>query len=480
MADQIFNVNCGFFNSVNGDRKYNAEDMTRPYKNIISNGVFATPEGTPSNKLQVLSDEGMNIIVKAGDGIFADKWFESPADLSIEVPSNPNIVARRDSVIVQIDKTQQGRVGNIVYRTGVAASDPVPPTINENENENIIEYRIANIYVTPNVTEIGQDVITDLRGSEECLWVTSLIHQVDTSTLYKQWYEAYQKYYDEETKLFNDFMHGLTEQLTVYTSVIIYESNFVTIEDGTTEIPINIPTFNKNKDVLMVKINHLGCSSLNDYTISDDSSKITLTKPLSKDQSVDFLVLKSVVVGDAETVLSEVQKLASSISLMNNEIKNIVPIGSGMDYYGTTAPENYMFADGSAISRTAYAELFAIIGETYGAGDGSTTFNLPDKRSRVSVMKDSGTFNELGKKGGEETHQLTEAELPEVSGTASGVATYQSWATGKFTATKEGTGELSGSAGVRHWTSLLFKFGQNKAHNNLQPYLVCNYIIKVK
>ena len=62
------------------------------------------------------------------------------------------------------------------------------------------------------------------------------------------------------------------------------------------------------------------------------------------------------------------------------------PIGSGMDYYGTEAPANYMFADGRELSRTEYAELFAVIGTTYGAGDGSTTFNLPDKRERVTMM----------------------------------------------------------------------------------------------
>ena len=69
----------------------------------------------------------------------------------------------------------------------------------------------------------------------------------------------------------------------------------------------------------------------------------------------------------------------------------INPIGSGMDYYGTEAPTNYMFADGTAISRIEYSELFSVIGTTYGAGDGSTTFNLPDKRERVTAMYCKGS-----------------------------------------------------------------------------------------
>lgn len=62
-----------------------------------------------------------------------------------------------------------------------------------------------------------------------------------------------------------------------------------------------------------------------------------------------------------------------------------LPIGAGCDYYGATAPVGFMFADGSAISRIKYEQLFKIIGTIYGAGDGKTTFNLPDKRNRVSI-----------------------------------------------------------------------------------------------
>jgi microcystin-dependent protein len=65
------------------------------------------------------------------------------------------------------------------------------------------------------------------------------------------------------------------------------------------------------------------------------------------------------------------------------------PIGAGIDFYGATAPTGWHFATGAAISRTTYAALFAVIGTTYGAGDGSTTFNLPDKRGRISLPLDN-------------------------------------------------------------------------------------------
>ena len=68
-----------------------------------------------------------------------------------------------------------------------------------------------------------------------------------------------------------------------------------------------------------------------------------------------------------------------------------VPIGTVLDYAGSTVPAGYLECDGSAVSRTAYAELFAAIGTAWGAGDGSTTFNVPDMRGRAAIGAGTGT-----------------------------------------------------------------------------------------
>lgn len=318
MAEQKFNVNCGFFDSVNNDRLYTADEMNRPYKRVITNGVFATPKGTASTDLQVVSaNSGMNIIVKKGDGLFGDKWFENPSDLTITVPSNNNITPRRDSVIVQVDKRTSGRIGNIVYREGTPSSNPQVPDINTVDN--VIEYRIANIYVAASANYIGNDAIVDLRGSDECPWITSLIKQVDTSQLYNQWQAAYQKFYTDETEAFEEFMRQLTQELTVNTNIETFESHYVTTSDGETEIPINLVSFNKNKDTLMVRVNKLFASEGTDYTISLDSSKITLTKDLKANQNVDFLVFKSIVGADNETAIQQLQTLNEAISALTSD-----------------------------------------------------------------------------------------------------------------------------------------------------------------
>ena len=77
-------------------------------------------------------------------------------------------------------------------------------------------------------------------------------------------------------------------------------------------------------------------------------------------------------------------------------------------YGGTTAPEGYLMCDGSAVSRTEYSALFAVIGTTFGAGNGSTTFNLPNLQGRVPVGKDGS--HALGTTGGSETVTLTKEQ----------------------------------------------------------------------
>lgn len=180
MAEQIFGANCGFFNAVNYDRTYTAEDMNRPYSRIVADGVFPTAQGTASTDLQVVSaGSGMQITVKAGQGMFASKWFENSSSIIITVPKNNAIYPRFDSVIVQVDMRQSGRKGNIVYRTGTPASNPQPPSINTVAN--VTEYRISNVYVAPGANTINNDAITDLRGTASCPWVKGLVYSVISS-----------------------------------------------------------------------------------------------------------------------------------------------------------------------------------------------------------------------------------------------------------------------------------------------------------
>ena len=158
------------------------------------------------------------------------------------------------------------------------------------------------------------------------------------------------------------------------------------------------------------------------------------------------------------------------------------PPGVILPFAGATAPDGFLLCYGQAVSRDTYSDLFAAIGTTYGAGDGSTTFNLPDLRGRVAAGKDDmgGTAanritnggsgivgTTLGANGGAETHTLTTAQIPNHSHTILGGDTTPA----SFT-NRAGQGDGNNNY---NWNS--GSAGGGGAHNNTQPTLILNHII---
>jgi microcystin-dependent protein len=93
----------------------------------------------------------------------------------------------------------------------------------------------------------------------------------------------------------------------------------------------------------------------------------------------------------------------------------LIPVGGLMPYAGATSPEGWLLCDGSAINRTTYANLFALIGTTYGSGNGTTTFNVPDMRSRIPMGAGAGTgltSRALAATGGAESVVIASGNLP--------------------------------------------------------------------
>jgi microcystin-dependent protein len=155
-----------------------------------------------------------------------------------------------------------------------------------------------------------------------------------------------------------------------------------------------------------------------------------------------------------------------------------LPAGSIIQWSTNTAPKNWAIADGSLRSRVTDASLFAIIGTTYGVGDGSTTFALPDLRGRVAVGRDAGTFGTLAGTGGAETHTLTTAQTPAHKHTVN--IDYKD-DTGAHNHGSRGGQLMQGSlqrGGSSTDANTMSTVGSGESHNNLQPYIVLNYIIK--
>lgn len=186
-----------------------------------------------------------------------------------------------------------------------------------------------------------------------------------------------------------------------------------------------------------------------------------------------------------------------------------IPLGGGMPFFLATAPNSsFVFPYGQAVSRITYATLFAGMSTTFGSGDGSTTFNLPDLRGRIPAGKDdmggstasrltnsgSGIVGtKLGATGGGETQTLTLAQLPtgitsanasqtinvtsSVGGILSG-GSFQQFTGGTVNSVQNGSIGTVTSTGNNSISVTSNNTGGN-AHPIVQPTIVCNYIIRI-
>lgn len=178
--------------------------------------------------------------------------------------------------------------------------------------------------------------------------------------------------------------------------------------------------------------------------------------------------------GSAYEIQNESMKnIASGIAGLDIDIRlsltqGGVPAGVILPYGAAAAPAGYLLCDGSAVSRTTYAYLFAVVGTTYGVGDGSTTFNVPNMQGNVPVGIGGSGVTNLADTGGEQTHTLIVSEIPAHTHTQSvdnsGV---------------NGISRVYGTDAAESGSLTSSSTGGDGAHQNMQPYVGVNYIIHI-
>jgi len=236
----------------------------------------------------------------------------------------------------------------------------------------------------------------------------------------------------------------------------------------------------------------------NTLTATSITTSILATTDVSTTTLTATSITTSVIDASSITVTGNVSatEYYGDGSNLSGVSTDTIPSGSVFPYAGTSEPSGYLFCYGQAISRSTYSDLFSAIGTTYGSGDFTTTFNLPDIRGRVVAGQDdmggtsanrltgaSGGVNGdvLGAAGGDEEHQLTEAELAaHTHGAGSYQTTLPTFANdaGSDTMLQRTTlvdpdtfnsFAITGSSGST---------GSGSEHNNVQPTFILNYIIK--
>lgn len=244
-------IKYGFFNSVDGDRKYTAEDIGRYLQGIISSGVYADS----SDSLQVVAGGGMNVIVQPGRAMLDFHYMENDSPLTLTLSPSGSL-PRKDTIVMRLNNLS--RLCEIAVVEGTPATSPVANA--PKRTDAVKEYVLAIVTVNKLVTAISDADIRDERSGQYCRWVTGVIKQVDTSTLFNQWQAAYEAaaasltaYMETKQAEFDAWFNALTEELNVNTYVQEY-TNAITLEVPMQSIYIGINDYNPEEDVLLVNV----------------------------------------------------------------------------------------------------------------------------------------------------------------------------------------------------------------------------------
>jgi microcystin-dependent protein len=264
----------------------------------------------------------------------------------------------------------------------------------------------------------------------------------------------------------------------------------------------------------------------------EESAAVTITSPVAPTTGTPGDLWFNSATGILFTYYSDgtsaqwVEVLSSAVP----NVSEIMPAGTVTQTARITAPTGWLLCEGQAVSRTTFARLFDAIGTTYGTGDGSTTFTLPNLRGRVPVGRDTTQteFDVLGETSGAKTVTLDATQIPAHNHT--GTTSSDGAHTHTFSGTTSTNGNhnhtqrftLNGAAGSNmgamaqsgsaqvpgtvsqqvvtdagnhehtysgttsgastnhtHTFTTANNTGGGQAHNNLQPYIVLNYMIKV-
>ena len=266
-------ITYGFFNSLNGDRVYDANTFNAFFEGLISpNGIFANV----GNKFVVSpsSSGGLKVDVATGKAIVNNRWVKSDAIETLELDTAHTLFDRYDMISLRWDSS--ARTVSLEVTTGTPASSPVKPTPLQNEG---IAYEIVLAYVRvpANATSVSLANVTDTRHSTVlCGMIYVLVEQVDTSQIYNQYATQFQElvsdmenWKGDQKTAFNEWFSTLTGQLQVNTYIERVQANYrVVDEKWYVQIPESLnyaPT-----DILDVYVNGVYEILGLDYTIQEN------------------------------------------------------------------------------------------------------------------------------------------------------------------------------------------------------------------
>ena len=183
-------VTYGFYNSLNGDRKYNAEQVSSLFDGLIIDGVFASI-GTA---FAVKATTGITVNVGIGKAWFNHTWTLNDSILPLEAPEAEVLLDRIDAVVLEVDATESVRANSIKFVKGAPSSAPSNPTLT---NEGTVhQYPLCYIYRKFGSSAITQADITNMVGTESTPFVTAMLQTISLDELLGQWQSELDQFVD--------------------------------------------------------------------------------------------------------------------------------------------------------------------------------------------------------------------------------------------------------------------------------------------
>ena len=185
-------VTSGFFNSLNHDRRYNAQQMSAIFDGIINDGVFSNI----GVAFAITVDSGVTINVGVGKAWFNSAWVYNDAPLPKTLEGSEVVLDRIDAVVIEVDHNESVRMGDIKIVKGTPSSSPKRPTmVNETRK---CQHPLAYIYRKAGSTAITQADITNMVGTSECPYITGILQVQNIDNIVAQWNAQWNQWYAEK------------------------------------------------------------------------------------------------------------------------------------------------------------------------------------------------------------------------------------------------------------------------------------------
>lgn len=199
-------VTYGFYNSINGDRKYNALEMSSIFDGIIVDGVYMSI----GDALNVKSSGGMGITVGTGRAWFNHTWTLNDSVMPLTIESSDVLLNRIDAVVLEVNNDSDVRKNTIKIVKGSPASKPVKPSLIESELVN--QHPLAYITIGKGVPSISQSNIENAVGTSACPYVTGVLKGMDIDKLVAQWGAQWAEWLSSNTDAWEAFMSDNTNE----------------------------------------------------------------------------------------------------------------------------------------------------------------------------------------------------------------------------------------------------------------------------